>query len=391
MEFSPVVKRVLLAGGDSDFSSSQQDALTAINIVTSVISMIGSGFIACSMLYISYRGWRDNGEILLKKIHSRLVFMLAVSDVNYSFAMLMGDPSDGSSLCYFQAIWGSFFELTSVGWVVAIAYYLWQSFTRAEVVDEIEEEKDSKSEEEREAQRQQEEQEHEKWMWYKIWASNWGFALFWTCIPFADGNHYGESGAWCWIDDSDAGDAMRYYCFYIWLWIAIGLICFLYYQLGASVFNLIEENNKLKNSGSSEGSGGYTFCKVLKMLWSPQANMDANDAAMINIVRRLCLYPIILIGSWIFGTVNRLQQTFDSTNPNFGLFVMHIWTSNMNGFFNALVYGYNGPFGDSCRRYCCPSSDAGNRDLNDTTDPEGFTPQVDENPVPARAEMKVQV
>eukprot|EP00658_Telonema_sp_P-2_P005067 TRINITY_DN118_c0_g1_i19.p1 TRINITY_DN118_c0_g1~~TRINITY_DN118_c0_g1_i19.p1 ORF type:complete len:226 (-),score=41.06 TRINITY_DN118_c0_g1_i19:364-1041(-) len=209
---------------------------------------------------------------------------------------------------------------------------------------------------------------------------------FWTCIPFADGNHYGESGAWCWIDDSDAGDAMRYYCFYIWLWIAIGLICFLYYQLGASVFNLIEENNKLKNSGSSEGSGGYTFCKVLKMLWSPQANMDANDAAMINIVRRLCLYPIILIGSWIFGTVNRLQQTFDSTNPNFGLFVMHIWTSNMNGFFNALVYGYNGPFGDSCRRYCCPSSDAGNRDLNDTTDPEGHDSSLD----PAVASTKAQ-
>ena len=45
----------------------------------------------------------------------RLVFLLSMSDVLYSFAMLMGDPDDKSNLCYFQAIFSSFFELCSLG------------------------------------------------------------------------------------------------------------------------------------------------------------------------------------------------------------------------------------------------------------------------------------
>lgn len=322
-----------MAGGDTDFSDSEQNALTAINITTSAISMICSGFIVFSMLFLSYKAWKQQEAPLLKLTHSRLVFMLASADVCYSFAMIMGDPADGSSLCYFQSIWSSFFELTSVGWVVALAYYLYQSFVRQEAATA----------------------EEEEMLFYKIWAANWLFALFWTCIPFADGNHYGDSGAWCWIDGDDTGQAMRYMTFYLWLWVGIGTICYLYYQLFDAVYALVKEGKQLaKDKGDEKLAGegekpdeGCRCFAVIKMLWN-----GSEDAEMISITRRLCLYPVIMIGCWVFGTINRLHNSFDPQNPNFGLFVMHTLTSNLNGFFNAIVYGWNGPFREHGIRHC---------------------------------------
>ena len=91
-----------------------QNALTALNIVTSTISVFGSGFIVLSMIILSYKSHKEDSskDFLLQLLHYWLVFMLSVSDIMYSLAMFMGDPADGSSLCYLQAIWSNFFH----GW-----------------------------------------------------------------------------------------------------------------------------------------------------------------------------------------------------------------------------------------------------------------------------------
>ena len=70
-----------------------------------------------------------------------------------------------------------------------------------------------------------------------------------TCLPFMDGNLYGDTGGgWCWIKNtnttgkvgSGAGgigltqlseQVLRFVCFYGWLWLVIILIVIMYYQL----------------------------------------------------------------------------------------------------------------------------------------------------------------
>jgi len=356
-------------GGNDDWSSSEEDWLTAWNIITSIMSMAGSGFIVISMLFLSIKSYREDPSrtYLLKLLHFRLVFMLSVSDVMYSLAMLAGDPENKSSTCYWQAIWSSFFELTSLGWVLCIAFTLWQNinlFIR---------------------RGQQPSPDEENLLFYKMWIANWLFATFWTCIPLADGNHYADAGAWCWIDDSDTGQAMRYMTYYLWLWIAIILICIMYYQLIKQLHKLIRESPEsgAQAEGQEQPNCCVVLCDIIKVIFSDESQHDVASAEMLRIMQRLCLYPVILIGCWTFGTINRLQNSFEPDNPNLGLFVMHMITSNLNGFFNSIVYGNNTTFRSDVKRYCCgwmgskdPSQET-SKDADKELD-HGFSPQEDE-------------
>ena len=58
-------------------------------------------------------------------------------------------------------------------------------------------------------------------------------------------------------------------------------------------------------------------------------------------VRRLRLYPLILVFCWTFATVNRLQNVVDPTNPQFMLYLLHVSTRSLQGILNAVVYGFN--------------------------------------------------
>ena len=117
---------------------------------------------------------------VMEQLHFRLVFLLSCSDICYSIAMLMGDPDDGSGACYFQAVWSSFFEIASLGWVMAIATTLWGSFVRNWPQDP--------------------QFEQTLLIRYSIVVFACSFTV--TLLPLADGNHYGQSGSWCWIDDT---------------------------------------------------------------------------------------------------------------------------------------------------------------------------------------------
>ena len=100
-------------GGNGHFTSSEDYQLEMANIVTSSISMVGSGFIVGSMLFLGFKHSQLDGTWgMLDQLHFKLLLLLATSDIMYSFAMLLGDPDDGSALCTFQAFWSSFFDLS---------------------------------------------------------------------------------------------------------------------------------------------------------------------------------------------------------------------------------------------------------------------------------------
>ncbi|CAN0196287.1 unnamed protein product, partial [Ectocarpus fasciculatus] len=52
-------------------------------------------------------------------------------------------------------------------------------------------------------------------------------------------------------------------------------------------------------------------------------------------------YPAVLIASWTFATINRIQDAVHPGRLVSGLFVLHVRGSlaAFQGFFNALVYG----------------------------------------------------
>lgn len=330
-----------------DFSENEQHWLTGWNIVTSCISLAGSSFIVLSMIYLAMKSKSDPADGtygLLKHLHFRLVFLLSTSDVLYSIAMFFGDPEDGSGLCYTQAFFVHFFGTFSVASVFCIAVTLWGSFVRQWPTDD---------------------QEFERTLFFKYVVAIFAFSLTLSCLPFSDGNHYGNSGAWCWIDDTDAGQVLRYVSFYIWLWLAIAIICVMYYQLLQTLHSLMHQDNP------DRGGLGDMFAVVICGAQGPDKD-NVHTTEMIRVMRRLSLYPIILIGCWIFGTANRIQNSANRHNPNMGLVVMHMVTSNLNGFFNSLVYGCNDSLYGQLALHCC-----GKQNTQNDTDGK-FEVQMDE-------------
>ena len=111
--------------------------------------------------------------------------MLSVLANRYALVTLRRLPVHSSTLLLPHAL--------RLGWVVCIAIRVWGSFVR----DWPEDDDD--------AQRR---------LLYLFGGSVGTSSLIIALIPLI-GDHYGDSGGWCWIDNSDTGHALRYITFYV--------------------------------------------------------------------------------------------------------------------------------------------------------------------------------
>ena len=111
-----------------------------------------------------------------------------------------------------------------------------------------------------------------------------------------------------------------------------------------------------KTDGQSEAS---CFCCALGstvrllLCGDETREGDANFEKMKSVMRRLCAYPLILIVCWTFGSINRLQNSFNPDHPSIGLFYCHMILSNLNGLFNAMAYGFNDSLTEDLKDICC--------------------------------------
>ena len=141
-------------------------------------------------------------------------------------------------------------------------------------------------------------------------------------------NSYGDTGAWCWIEtpqenedeDDDAsmtkallneGTMWRILLFYLPLWIAIAFNSVVY----------IVVTNTLARVARTQAS--ETRPKYLKM------------------IRRLRMYPLILVFCWMGATVNRIQNVIYPDKPIYNLYLFQVSTRSLQGVLNAIVYGLN--------------------------------------------------
>jgi len=264
-------------------------------IVLSSLSFAASVFVL--LIYLAYPS--------LRSFSSRLVLCLSLSSGLASLANFMGN-SETEAMCQTQAFVSSVGDGGAIIFSVAIAFTLHQAFLKAnprfgsDMVDAL---------------------------LTRYMVVCWGAALLFATIPFF--NHaYGDTGAWCWIkDDSPSNTALRYVCFYAWLWVAWGYSVYVYVSIIRKIMAV--------SSGDSEVA------------------ISRRQA-----VRHMVYYPLAMIVCWAPASVNRLYQAF-SGDHSYGLALAHVMFSASFGLVNAVVYGFTPAYRShitASLRNCCGSS-----------------------------------
>lgn len=148
----------------------------------------------------------------------------------------------------------------------------------------------------------------------------WGTSLVMTVIRSIgnDHGHFGELGAWCWTQTGRTGKVVHFVTFYVPLW-------------GAIIFN------------------GVTYFQVIRMLnnatrmavgMSNRAYQQDARADM-KALNRWGYYPLILIGSWTFGTINRIHDFIEPGHKIYWLSFLDVGMAALMGLFNSIAYGLN--------------------------------------------------
>lgn len=258
----------------------ERQILMAVNTGASALSLMGSAFIV-----LCYALFKE-----LRKFSFKLVFFLALSDMFCSLFNIVGDPSKGF-FCYAQGYSTHFFCVASFLWTTTIAFTLHRTVVRHKTdVEDL-------------------------GPVFHLYV--WGTSLAMTVIR-SIGNDYGRLGAWCWPQTGQTGKVTHFITFYAPLW-------------GAILFN------------------GFTYFQVIRMLnnatrmavgMSDRLNqLDARaDRKALN---RWGYYPLILIGSWAFGTINRIHDFIEPGHEIFWLSFLDVGMAALMGLFNSIAYGLN--------------------------------------------------
>eukprot|EP01138_Halocafeteria_seosinensis_P009201 gb/GECG01009403.1/.p1 GENE.gb/GECG01009403.1/~~gb/GECG01009403.1/.p1 ORF type:complete len:438 (+),score=38.00 gb/GECG01009403.1/:1-1314(+) len=283
------------------------DEINAVIVTASVVStlsMIGSGFII--FCYFHYKH--------LRNFAFTLVLVLSFNDFfNQITIFLTPDAKDLNSmrdpgskitpLCAAQATMESFFELSSILWTSAIAATLYMSVFMRLPATRI-----------------------RSSFKYMVLVCQ-GIPLVLTAVPGALGK-FGPAGAWCWINKDEQG--WRWGQFFAPLWLAI-------------IFNAVVY---------------IMIIRKIKGFHRVTAAVDEESAqAMLNIVKRLRFYPLILVVVWIMATVNRIVEEAKNEEV-YALFFLQKIFSSTQGLLNAFAYGFSSGVREAIRDSIskqCPS------------------------------------
>jgi hypothetical protein len=221
----------------------------------------------------------------LRKFAFKLVFMLSICDIIMGFGTFLADGNEDNNLCRVQAVIIQFGSISGVFWTLVVAYAI------------------------REILLVQPRNFHVEEKMPKFHIVVWSSSLFLTILPFFS-NSYGDADGWCWISkygshSSFWGTFWRMVCFYIPLWVTIVIVIVIYRRAS----------------------------KV----------MDRTSATF----KRIRWYPMVLIATYFFATVDRVWQIFG--NANYELCVFRVLFVSLAGLFNVLIYGLTPAVKDKLR------------------------------------------
>jgi hypothetical protein len=249
----------------------------AFTLTGCILSLFGAMFIIWA--YLKFDS--------LRSFAFRLIYWLSISDFLFCAGKLLtifelkdfpdqlwtGSPS----ICQIQALLINYGGLASITCTVAIAWTLHTSLVRAP--GNIE-------------------QTYERPLFY----FSFGLPFAFTLIPLFTGD-YGARGSWCWIIKSDRSLFLRFFEFYVPLWLAI-------------LYNAI------------------TYYQVIKFL-----KEEMHEGLDHRLMRRFLMYPLILVFCWSWATVNRIRSLF--YKESLVLNILHRLFGSLQGLLNAIIYGMN--------------------------------------------------
>ncbi|CAI0626043.1 unnamed protein product, partial [Linum tenue] len=199
------------------------------------------------------------------------------------------DPSTGF-FCYAQGYSTHFFCIASFLWTTTIAFTLHRTVVRHKTdVEDME-------------------------AMFHLYV--WGTSLVMTVIRSMGNDHRHLGGAWCSSQTGRSKKAYHFITFYVPLWGAILYNGFTYFQ----VIRMLNNATRMAEGMSDRASDGRPDMKALN---------------------RWGYYPLILIGSWTFGTLNVIHDLIEPGHKIFWLSVLHVGTAALMGLFNSIAYGLN--------------------------------------------------
>lgn len=134
-------------------------------------------------------------------------------------------------------------------------------------------------------------------MEWKFHIYTWGTASILTIVPYLL-DLYGNTGMFCWIKDKDKKSSLwRFFQFFLPLYLAFVFNCVVYLRVTKRIKNVLHMQRLSIQSNSSD---------PLKSSWT-KATEDAVEQTL-SFARKLLKYPMILVITWFFATVNRIGE-----------------------------------------------------------------------------------
>ncbi|KAJ4814184.1 G-protein coupled receptor 1 [Rhynchospora pubera] len=263
-----------------NFTPADRHVLDVVRTGAAALSLVGSAFVV--LCYLLFKE--------LHKFSFKLVFFLALSDMLCSFFSIVGDPSNGF-FCYAHDYSAQFFCVASFMWTTTIAFTLHRTVVKHKTDVE----------------------EFGSIFHLYVWGTSLAMSILRTI-----GSDYGRPGIGCWIQPASTGKVAHLITFYGPLWSAILYNGFTYYQV----------NRMLNNA---------TRMAVVLGDRSNQLDMRADRKA----VNRWGYFPLILIGSWAFATINRIYGFLYPGHKIFWLSFLDVGFAGLMGLFNSIAYGLN--------------------------------------------------
>ncbi|KAG4101579.1 hypothetical protein H8356DRAFT_1305955 [Neocallimastix lanati (nom. inval.)] len=254
--------------------------------IGALISVIGSSAMLISII--------STGSFLGKgKIWNRVIFFMSLCDMCGSFDLLIrknflnkADKDDG---CKIHGLTIQFFFISSILWTTAIAVNIVAVGLldkEVEVVEKYE---------------------------YLFHIVIWSISILLT-VPLyyidnanrnGNGGHVmGDATFWCWITDRYSKYRMLFFFGPIWM----------VFFFNAFVYISMEIINKKRNKDMNETYSKYSVAK------------------------RSNLFLLVFFITWIWGTINRIQNLISSGKSIFILYLLHAIFTPLQGFLNSMVY-----------------------------------------------------
>lgn len=279
--------------GVHNLDNSQQKALLVAAQCCAAFSLFGSVFILVCFACFKH----------LRKLSFTLVAWLAIADIGADITYFMGNPVDNQAACIVQGSLQQFFQMAQILWTIAIACILYDVTINLHMYHPHDQAR----------------------LMRRFHGYVWGASLVGMLLPFTT-NSYGSTGSWCWIktteqSEFDLGTMWRYLVLYVPLWLAIAFNIIVYVKIIGVIRRF---SAGVHGDLDSEETIGPSHEQQMRMR---------------KFVRRLMWYPAVLILSWMFATVNRVQNAVRPDKPVFALFLLHACLVRLQGFFNAVVYG----------------------------------------------------